>query len=49
MQKLFKDERDGATTKRPALVHCPKALQEGDTLTVESSTSYGTSVMLTAR
>ena len=32
---LFKDEGlSGATTKRPALLRCLKALQDGDTLTV---------------
>ena len=33
-QKVFKDERTGATTKRPALLRCLKALQDGDTLIV---------------
>jgi DNA invertase Pin-like site-specific DNA recombinase len=34
-EKVFKDEGlSGATTKRPALLRCLKALQEGDTLTV---------------
>ena len=33
-QKVFKDERAGATTKRPALLRCLKALQDGDTLIV---------------
>lgn len=32
--KIFKDELTGATTKRPALLRCLKALQPGDTLTV---------------
>src|SRR5712671_1429551 len=32
--KIFKDERTGATTKRPALLRCLKALQDGDTLIV---------------
>jgi DNA invertase Pin-like site-specific DNA recombinase len=32
---LFKDEGlSGATTKRPALLRCLKALQDGDTLIV---------------
>jgi len=31
---VFKDELSGATTKRPALLRCLKALQPGDTLTV---------------
>jgi DNA invertase Pin-like site-specific DNA recombinase len=30
-QKVFKDQRTGATTKRPALLRCLKALQDGDT------------------
>jgi DNA invertase Pin-like site-specific DNA recombinase len=33
-RKIFKDEKTGATTKRPALLRCLKALQDGDTLTV---------------
>jgi len=33
-QKVFKDERTGATTTRPALLRCRKALQDGDTLIV---------------
>src|ERR1700737_2034393 len=33
-QKIFKDERTGANTKRPALLRCLKALQGGDTLIV---------------
>ena len=33
-QKIFKDERTGEHTKRPALLRCLKALQEGDTLIV---------------
>src|SRR5713226_1179574 len=33
-RKTFKDERTGATTKRPALLRCLKALQNGDTLIV---------------
>src|SRR6266849_6550857 len=33
-QKMFKDERTGATTKRPALLRCLKTLQDGDTLIV---------------
>ncbi len=33
-QKTFKDERTGATTKRPALLRCFKTLQDGDTLIV---------------
>ena len=33
-QKVFKDERTGATTKRPALLRCLRALQDGDTLIV---------------
>jgi DNA invertase Pin-like site-specific DNA recombinase len=33
-QKVFKDERTGATTKRSALSRCLKALQDGDTLIV---------------
>jgi DNA invertase Pin-like site-specific DNA recombinase len=33
-QKIFKDERIGADTKRPALLRCLKALQDGDTLIV---------------
>src|SRR5216683_5477749 len=33
-QKTFKDERTGATTKRPALLRCLKTLQDGDTLIV---------------
>src|SRR5229473_5712239 len=32
--KIVKDERTGATTKRPALLRCLKPLQDGDTLTV---------------
>ncbi len=36
-QKVFKDERTGATTKRPALLRCLKALQDGDTLIVSLS------------
>jgi hypothetical protein len=31
---MFKDERTGATTKRPALLRCLKTLQDGDTLIV---------------
>jgi DNA invertase Pin-like site-specific DNA recombinase len=31
---VFKDELSGATTKRPALLRCLKALEPGDTLTV---------------
>jgi hypothetical protein len=30
-QKMFKDERTGATTKRLALLRCVKTLQDGDT------------------
>ena len=30
VEKIFKDERSGATTKRPALLRCLKALQDGD-------------------
>ncbi len=30
-QKILKDERTGATAKRPALLPCLKALQDGDT------------------
>ena len=33
-RKPFKDERTGATTKRPALLRCLKTLQDGDTLIV---------------
>jgi DNA invertase Pin-like site-specific DNA recombinase len=33
-KQVFKDELSGATTKRPALVRCLKALQPGDTLIV---------------
>jgi DNA invertase Pin-like site-specific DNA recombinase len=33
-RKTFKDERTGATTKRPALLRCLKMLQDGDTLIV---------------
>jgi len=33
-QKIFKDERTGADTKRPALLRCLKTLQDGDTLIV---------------
>jgi DNA invertase Pin-like site-specific DNA recombinase len=33
-RKTFKDERTGATAKRPALLRCLKALQNGDTLIV---------------
>jgi DNA invertase Pin-like site-specific DNA recombinase len=33
-QKIFKDERTGENTKRPALLRCLKALQEGDTFIV---------------
>src|SRR5260370_28177618 len=33
-QRIFKDERTGADTKRPALFRCLKALQDGDTLIV---------------
>jgi DNA invertase Pin-like site-specific DNA recombinase len=33
-QKIFKDERTGADTKRPALLRGLKALQDGDTLIV---------------
>src|SRR5260370_32526313 len=33
-QKVLKDERTGATTKRPALLRGLKALQDGDTLIV---------------
>ena len=33
-QKALKDERTGATTKRPALLRCLKALQDDDTLIV---------------
>jgi DNA invertase Pin-like site-specific DNA recombinase len=33
-RKIFKDERTGANTKRPALLRCLKALQDGDTLIV---------------
>src|SRR5271170_3065997 len=33
-QKMFKDERTGENTKRPALLRCLKALQDGDTLIV---------------
>jgi DNA invertase Pin-like site-specific DNA recombinase len=33
-QKVFKDERTGATTKRPSLLRCLKTLQDGDTLIV---------------
>ncbi len=33
-QKIFKDERTRADTKRPALLRCLKTLQDGDTLTV---------------
>jgi predicted site-specific integrase-resolvase len=32
--KIFKDERSGATTKRPSVLRCLKALQDGDTLIV---------------
>src|SRR5260370_19232856 len=32
--KIFKDERTGATTKRPALLRCLKTLRDGDTLIV---------------
>lgn len=32
--KIFKDERSGATTKRPSVLRCLKALQHGDTLIV---------------
>jgi DNA invertase Pin-like site-specific DNA recombinase len=32
--KIFKDERSGTTTKRPALLRCLKALTDGDTLIV---------------
>ncbi len=33
-QKIFKDERIGVDTKRPALLRCLKASQDGDTLIV---------------
>jgi DNA invertase Pin-like site-specific DNA recombinase len=33
-EKIFKDERSGATTKRPALLRCLKKLEPGDTLIV---------------
>jgi Resolvase, N terminal domain len=33
-QKIFKDERTGADTKRPALLRCLKTLQDGDALMV---------------
>ena len=33
-QQTFKDERTGATIKRPALLRCLKTLQDGDTLIV---------------
>jgi DNA invertase Pin-like site-specific DNA recombinase len=33
-QKVFKDERTGATTNRPSLLRCLKTLQDGDTLIV---------------
>ena len=33
-RKTFKDERIGATSKRPALLRCLKALQNGDALIV---------------
>jgi hypothetical protein len=33
-KKIFTDWRTGATTKRPALTRCLKALKEGDSLTV---------------
>ncbi len=33
-QKALKDERTGATTNRPALLRCLKALQDDDTLIV---------------
>ena len=33
-EKIFKDERTGANTKRPALLRCLKTLDVGDTLIV---------------
>lgn len=33
-KKIFTDELSGATTKRPALLRCLKALKRGDTLAV---------------